>query len=630
MRNLLHAFGLVLLFTCFAHAQAPTTFNNVKILSPSAGATTDSVLVWRGSGDKIVRFVPASDIAGAGGTGPWNESGGNIINTNTGITSVRVTAGQKFAIVDFSAVERASIDENGVITGKAIYSHFDGGFRSNSSLAIIPRSDISDDYWDVVGYLKYDDDYSADFDDRTLVDKEFVTNAISAGVGSVDLQSAADNGSTIESAAGEFVQLTVKNIANSPNSGFDFYNDDDGSEVFRFFNQDGFTGNIRSDGTAMFSSLFINSLLGTVEFKSDNITTGRVRQLANVSGTEVVSINANTADPAGNVVLTATDVGAVYSVTGTGGVTVATGTTTPVIGLGNITPTSVASTGTVTGTNLSGTNTGDNATNTTSNTYADGKVAATITDGVTTSAPNQDVVHDTFALKAPINNATFTGTTTVATGIVSTSNASSARIFTTSGGVPLLVNEVRSGTIGTMTGSASVITSSTTFADAPAQLQNQVSLKANLSGPTFTGTVVLPSTTSVGSVSSTELGYIDGVTSSIQTQFSTLSNQLSYLTNNVVASTANTLTLTSSVTTQTTILTCNMTGTGTWTLPTIAGNSGKVIYLTNNGGTLTLDVLGGGTVIQSGNTTSATLDVYPLNNYTIYNNGVVWMVQKTD
>lgn len=37
-------------------------------------------------------------------------------------------------------------------------------------------------------------------------------------------------------------------------------------------------------------------------------------------------------------------------------------------------------------------------------------------------------------------------------------------------------------------------------------------------GITATGTVTLPSTTSVGNVSSTELGYVDGVTSSIQTQ----------------------------------------------------------------------------------------------------------------
>ena len=43
---------------------------------------------------------------------------------------------------------------------------------------------------------------------------------------------------------------------------------------------------------------------------------------------------------------------------------------------------------------------------------------------------------------------------------------------------------------------------------------------APLASPTFTGTVVLPSTTSIGNVSSTELGYLDNVTSAIQTQFS--------------------------------------------------------------------------------------------------------------
>lgn len=41
---------------------------------------------------------------------------------------------------------------------------------------------------------------------------------------------------------------------------------------------------------------------------------------------------------------------------------------------------------------------------------------------------------------------------------------------------------------------------------------------ANVASPTFTGTVVLPSTTSIGTVSSTEIGYVDGVTSAIQTQ----------------------------------------------------------------------------------------------------------------
>lgn len=42
--------------------------------------------------------------------------------------------------------------------------------------------------------------------------------------------------------------------------------------------------------------------------------------------------------------------------------------------------------------------------------------------------------------------------------------------------------------------------------------------KASLASPTFTGTVVLPATTSIGTVTSTELGYLSGITSSIQTQ----------------------------------------------------------------------------------------------------------------
>lgn len=45
-----------------------------------------------------------------------------------------------------------------------------------------------------------------------------------------------------------------------------------------------------------------------------------------------------------------------------------------------------------------------------------------------------------------------------------------------------------------------------------------VSTYAPLAGPTFTGTVTLPSTTSIGTVSSTEIGYLDGVTSAVQTQ----------------------------------------------------------------------------------------------------------------
>lgn len=45
-----------------------------------------------------------------------------------------------------------------------------------------------------------------------------------------------------------------------------------------------------------------------------------------------------------------------------------------------------------------------------------------------------------------------------------------------------------------------------------------LSTLAPKASPTFTGTVVLPTATSIGNVSSTEIGYVDGVTSAIQTQ----------------------------------------------------------------------------------------------------------------
>jgi hypothetical protein len=49
-------------------------------------------------------------------------------------------------------------------------------------------------------------------------------------------------------------------------------------------------------------------------------------------------------------------------------------------------------------------------------------------------------------------------------------------------------------------------------------IQTQINAKANLASPTFTGTVTLPSDTSLGDVSATEFGHLNGVTSSIQTQ----------------------------------------------------------------------------------------------------------------
>jgi hypothetical protein len=75
-----------------------------------------------------------------------------------------------------------------------------------------------------------------------------------------------------------------------------------------------------------------------------------------------------------------------------------------------------------------------------------------------------------------------------------------------------------SGITKSMVGLGSVDDTSDANKPVSTAQQTALDLKANLAAPTFTGTVVLPSTTSIGNVSATEIGYVDGVTSSIQTQ----------------------------------------------------------------------------------------------------------------
>lgn len=78
------------------------------------------------------------------------------------------------------------------------------------------------------------------------------------------------------------------------------------------------------------------------------------------------------------------------------------------------------------------------------------------------------------------------------------------------------------GVTKSMVGLANVDNTADTAKPISSATQTALDAKANLAGgATFTGTVVLPSTTSIGNVSATEIGYVDGVTSSIQTQINT-------------------------------------------------------------------------------------------------------------
>lgn len=154
--------------------------------------------------------------------------------------------------------------------------------------------------------------------------------------------------------------------------------------------------------------------------------------------------------------------------------------------------------------NTSGTNSGDNATNTTSDTYADTKVPQTTTvnghalsSNVTVTASDVGLGNVDNTSDATKNSATVTLTNKTLTSPVINSPTG------------IVKGDVGLGNVDN--------TSDTNKPVSTAQ-QTALDLKANLVSPTFTGTVVLPSTTSIGTVSSTELGYVDGVTSAIQTQ----------------------------------------------------------------------------------------------------------------
>ena len=116
------------------------------------------------------------------------------------------------------------------------------------------------------------------------------------------------------------------------------------------------------------------------------------------------------------------------------------------------------------------------------------------------------VAADTTVI-APLASPTFTGT------VVLPSATSIGDVSSTELGY---LNNVTSAIQTQLDGKAA---SSHTHAQSDiTNLTTDLAAKAPLANPTFTGTVVLPSTTSIGDVSSTELGYPNNVTSAIQTQ----------------------------------------------------------------------------------------------------------------
>ena len=175
--------------------------------------------------------------------------------------------------------------------------------------------------------------------------------------------------------------------------------------------------------------------------------------------------------------------------------------------------------------------------------YATSAVIGSVNDteiqylnGVTSSIQNQldDKLASATAAStyAPIDSPTFTGTVSGVTkahvGLGNVDNSADLDkpvSNLTQAALDLkapLANPTFTGTVSgidkSMVGLGNVDNTSDLNKPVSTATQTELDLKANVDGPTLTGIVTLPSSTSVGPVTSTEIGYLEGVTASIQDQ----------------------------------------------------------------------------------------------------------------
>ena len=118
----------------------------------------------------------------------------------------------------------------------------------------------------------------------------------------------------------------------------------------------------------------------------------------------------------------------------------------------------------------------------------------------TAKVPTTQIDTDIIALKSYVNSQ-------VSTSLTSAQSYANTAISNIINGAP--------GALDTLAELAAALGNDANYA---ATITNALSLKAPIASPTFTGTVTLPTGTSIGPVSATEIGYLDGVTSSVQTQ----------------------------------------------------------------------------------------------------------------
>ena len=180
-------------------------------------------------------------------------------------------------------------------------------------------------------------------------------------------------------------------------------------------------------------------------------------------------------------------------------------------------------------------------------------------DGATGNIQNQ------LNTKAPLLSPALTGVPTSTTAAVDNNTTQIATTaYVVGQGYAKSASPTFTGTVAlpSTTSIGTITSTELSYVDGvTSSIQTQIDNKSPSLSPTFTGNVVLPSTTSIGAVSNTEISYLDGVTSSIQTQINSKLSTTAFTYAGITKATYATV----------------------GSLPASASNTGKVMYVQADG-----------------------------------------------
>jgi len=173
-----------------------------------------------------------------------------------------------------------------------------------------------------------------------------------------------------------------------------------------------------------------------------------------------------------------------------------------------------------------------------------------VTSPIQTQLDSKLSISDAQSTYAAKISPTFTGTVTLPTGTITSSMIADGTILNAdiNASAAIAQSKIASLVSDLSAINSTLSTNSSNITTLQADATALGSTKAPIANPTFTGTVVLPSTTSIGGVSQLEIATLDGVTSSIQTQINTINTSVGTATTNIATHTSDIDTIKSNVT----------------------------------------------------------------------------------